>query len=531
MTERIENILEQLEKDEQIISYLKTAYKDKTGEDIAIPNIMSKYEEQEEEKEKYPNQKFATFKDKVTSLNLPQNGVKEPKKKLDRLRQNLRKLDFSYFAGKQMTIDLLKKVIEGLKIIKCVEEINLSHNDLDDAFIHVTLEFILTPGVKRINLSHNKFTKVIMKPLTNTIKNAKNLEFFDISYNPFNADPAACILLCQSMRGCDKIQHFGLNDHSRESALRLVSSHPTINSLNLDDSRYRKKVWDILARYFTHSKYNLQYVSLKFCYLDFYQGVQLLSKGLQKNKTLISLNLYNTGLDDLSGVTIINSIINHKYLTNLDLGSNRLSTNFCIALGKVLKVNSVLQSINLGKNYRIIDSNYKYIVEGLVENHSIISFGELIDTKIGVKYRECTEKIIQLNKIFVDKKIEKEKELKAKEESERTKSKKNTNRKTQQRPLSSQRQMRSVSKGRSASPSPPKTVKKNIIEINPELSDLKVFNQIRKDELFKSVEIKKGDRDNENESIYPVDQSLKEPNSISLDKYSLNNIANSMSGD
>ena len=150
MTERIENILEQLEKDEQIISYLKTAYKDKTGEDIAIPNIMSKYEEQEEEKEKYPNQKFAIFKEKVTSLNLPQNGVKEPKKKLDRLRQNLRKLDFSYFAGKQMTIDLLKKVIEGLKIIKCVEEINLSHNDLDDTFIHVTLEFILTPGVKRI---------------------------------------------------------------------------------------------------------------------------------------------------------------------------------------------------------------------------------------------------------------------------------------------------------------------------------------------------------------------------------------------
>ena len=56
MTERIENILEQLEKDDQIISFLKTAYKDKTGEDKEIPNIMSKYEEQEEEKEKYPNQ-------------------------------------------------------------------------------------------------------------------------------------------------------------------------------------------------------------------------------------------------------------------------------------------------------------------------------------------------------------------------------------------------------------------------------------------------------------------------------------------
>ncbi len=72
---------------------------------------------------------------------------------------------------------------------------------------------------------------------------------------------------------------------------------------------------------------------------------------------------------------------------------------------------------------------------------------------------------------------------------------------------------------------------KNIIEVNPELSDLKVFNQTRKDELFKSVEIKKCDKDDENESIYPVAQSLKEPNSIYLNRYSLNNIANSMSGD
>ena len=152
MTERIESILEQLEKDKQIISYLKTAYKEKTGEDINIPNLMSKIDEKEEEElEKYPNQKFNTFKDKVTSLNLPQNGVKEPKKKIDRLRQNLRKLDLSYFAGKFITIDLLKKIIEGLKIIKCVEEIDLSHNDLDDTYIHVIIEFLLRSKKNKYN--------------------------------------------------------------------------------------------------------------------------------------------------------------------------------------------------------------------------------------------------------------------------------------------------------------------------------------------------------------------------------------------
>ena len=541
MTERIENILEQLEKDKQIISYLKTAYKEKTGEDINIPNLMSKIDEKEEEElEKYPNQKFNTFKDKVTSLNLPQNGVKEPKKKIDRLRQNLRKLDLSYFAGKFITIDLLKKIIEGLKIIKCVEEIDLSHNDLDDTYIHVIIEFLTTPGVKKINISHNKITSSVSKPLINCLKNVKNLEFFDITYNPFNADPACCILLCQAIKGCEKLNHLGINDHSRESALRLVSTRPSITSLNLDDSRYRKKVWDILSRYFIHTKYNLQYVSLKFCYIDFYYGVPLLAKGLSKNRTLISLNLYNTGLDDPSGEILIKSIINHKKLKNLDLGGNRLSTNFCLALKEVLKVNTVLERINLGKNNRIIDSNYKYVVEGLVDNHSIISLGDLIDTKIGVKFRECTEKIIQLNKTFVNKRVEKENELKAKEDTERSKSKKKTNR-IQQRPLSSTReqkqttQVRNFSKGRnkskSKSPSPQKNLKKSIVDENPELFNLRTFNHDRKDELYRSVEIKKSEK-NDTESIYPVDQSLMEPNMIiSLERYDLDNLANSMNGE
>ena len=322
--------------------------------------------------------------------------------------------------------------------------------------------------------------------------------------------------------------------------MRLVSTRPTITSLNLDDSRYRRKVWDILSRYFIHTKYNLQYVSLKFCYIDFYFGVPLLAKGLSKNRTLISLNLYNTGLDDPSGEILIKSIIHHRKLKNLDLGGNRLSTNFCLALKEVLKVNTVLERINLGKNNRIIDSNYKYIVEGLVDNHSIISLGDLIDTKIGVKFRECTEKIIQLNKTFVNKRMEKEKEFKVKQESERSKSKKKTNL-AQQRPLSSTReprqtnQIRSFSRGRnkskSKSPSPNKNVKKTIVDEYPELSNLRTSNHDIKDELYRSVEIKKSENNN-NESIYPVDQSLMEPNmTISLERYNLDNLANSMSGE
>jgi FtsZ-binding cell division protein ZapB len=42
--------------------------------------------------------------------------------------------------------------------------------------------------------------------------------------------------------------------------------------------------------------------------------------------------------------------------------------------------------------------DYFFILEGLVNNQSIISLGDLIDMKIGVKCRECTEKLLNMNK-------------------------------------------------------------------------------------------------------------------------------------
>ena len=42
--------------------------------------------------------------------------------------------------------------------------------------------------------------------------------------------------------------------------------------------------------------------------------------------------------------------------------------------------------------------DYFFILEGLVNNQSLLSLGDLIDMKIGVKCRECTEKLLNLNK-------------------------------------------------------------------------------------------------------------------------------------
>lgn len=412
MISSIENLVESIDQKDRLISYLKTMYKEKTGEEPIIPDPStdnpSMPTEPDEQVDSVPNAKFQFFKDKVNSLNLPSANDKDAKNRIEKLRRKkdtsvlIQKLDLSHFAHKEVSHELLKRVIEGLKILKSVEMLNLSHNDLNDSYIDIIIEFLLLPKLSKIDLSFNKLTPGCIKKLNNTIKAAKNLQYLDVSYNPFNNDEYSCLTLCSCMKSCEKLIHFGICDSSRDSGIRVLSMRPGLQSLNLEDSRYKKKTWDFFTRYLSNKKYELAVLSLKFCKIDFIYGAQYLSKGLSKNRTLISLNLYGTGLCDVSGKLIIESLINHKVMKELDLGGNYLSTQSCIALGKMLKFNKIINVINLSKNYNLVNENFAYVIEGLVDNQTLMSLGDLLDTKIGVKYRESTEKLLIINKKFGD---------------------------------------------------------------------------------------------------------------------------------
>ena len=412
MISSIENLVESIDQKDRVINYLKTMYKEKTGEEPIIPDPStdnpSMPTEPNEQVDSVPNAKFQFFKDKVNSLNLPSANDKDAKNRIEKLRRKkdtsvlIQKLDLSHFAHKEVSHELLKRVIEGLKILKSVEMLNLSHNDLNDSYIDIIIEFLLLPKLSKIDLSFNKLSPGCIKKLNNTIKAAKNLQYLDVSYNPFNNDEYSCLTLCSCMKSCEKLIHFGICDSSRDSGIRVLSMRPGLQSLNLEDSRYKKKTWDFFTRYLSNKKYELAVLSLKFCHIDFIYGAQFLAKGLSKNRTLISLNLYGTSLCDVSGKLIVESLINHKVMKELDLGGNYLSTQSCMALGKMLKINKVINIINLSKNYNLVNENFAYVIEGLVENQTLTSLGDLLDTKIGVKYRESTEKLLIINKKFGD---------------------------------------------------------------------------------------------------------------------------------
>ena len=407
MISKIGSLIKTIENDEKLIAYIKQAYKEKTGEDIVIPDLKLLTEKQmrkEEDSDIHPNLKFNSFKDKVIALNLPDINDRETRLRLDKLRRIkdtkvlIKESDLSHFSGKDITPDLLYRVLDGFKALKSLEEINLSHNGMGDEFIDVICDFLMLKGLTKLNLSFNKLTKISVKKLVATLKGCKRLIYLDISYNDFTSDKYSCILLCGALKECDKIAHFGINDSSGDSSLRFINNHSSsLTSINLEDSKFKKKNWETLSKILSSKKCKIQKLSLKFCTMN-YNFTQNLIKALRKNNTLIYLNLYNTALGDLQGTKIIFAFEKNEILEELDLGSNFLSIQFCQAFGHVLRNNYHLRKVNISKNQMITRENYFFILEGLVHNQSIISLGDLIDTKIGVKCRECTEKLLNLNK-------------------------------------------------------------------------------------------------------------------------------------
>ena len=423
MISKIGTLIETIENDEKLIAYMKQAYKEKTGEEMIIPDLKLLNERQsrkEDESDVHPNLKFSSFKDKVTAMNLPDINDRETRMRLDKLRRMkdtktlIKESDISHFEGKEMTSELLYKVIDGFKALRSVEEVNLSHNGLGDNCIDVICDFLMLKGLTKINLSFNKLTKVSVKKLVATLKGCKRLLSLDVSYNDFNVDKYSCILVCGALKECDKIQHFGINDASGDSSLRFVNSHPTLTSVNLEDSLFKKRNWDSLSKILSNSKkFKIENLSLKFCTIRL-KFSEALIRAFKKNITLKYLNLYNTGIDDDCGPQIIFAFLKNVTLEELNLGANKLRTNFCKAFGAMLRVNYTLRKVNITKNHLISRDDYFFILEGLVNNQSIISLGDLIDMKIGVKCRECTEKLLNMNKNIEWRELEQIKKQKSK---------------------------------------------------------------------------------------------------------------------
>jgi Ran GTPase-activating protein (RanGAP) involved in mRNA processing and transport len=413
MNSRIENCLKELEYKDRIINYLKNIYKIEVGEEALIPDAyisdkkkdLDKYTDDED----LMSKPFQTFEEKVNALRLPDMNDKNIKQKLTKLKKEkdtkilIRQLDLSNYGEKGITPELLRRVVNGMKVLKSVEWIDLRYNHLDDSYSNIICEMLSIDSLKRIDLAHNNLNKVAMKKIINVLKVAKHLEYFDISFNPIN-DEIVCINVCHAVKFHDKLFHFGMSDLSRDAAVKFVQAKPDLRSINIDDARYKPKTYETVTKLLSEKKYNLAVLSMRYNNVDLVVAHSI-ARGLRVNKTLVYLNLYNSGIIDLAGEKLITALEVNRGLVELDLSKNKLGELSCQALGNVLRQNSIITKVHICKNYSINDACFTKIIDGLVHNQTLQSLGNLSDLKISLKLRQSVDQLLTINKEFVNNKI------------------------------------------------------------------------------------------------------------------------------
>jgi len=410
----IDNLIKNLEEKEKIIKYLNTIYKIETGSEAIVPYPYIYSNSSNENKnisdKDQSNKTFNTFLEKVESLNLPSILDKNMKLKIANLKKSndskvlIKHLNIANYAEKGFELPLFKRVTEGMKILKSVEDINLRNNNIDDNFADSVCELFNLENLKRIDISYNNLTILSAKKIINALKTNDRLEYLDVSYNPFNSDYYSCSTICNLMRHHPNLYHFGISDCSRDLAIKVLVDHVDMRSLNLDDNKYKWRSYEYLSKILINKKHRLSVLSLKFSTIEVLSA-SCLGKALSLNKTLVYLNLYSCGLSDLNAAIIITALDFNKTLVDLDLGANMLGDEFCKKFGKVLKVNNCLTKVNISKNYGICDRNFSDLLDGLVHNQTIVWLGNLFDTNIGVKIRESAEIILNMNKEFLENQI------------------------------------------------------------------------------------------------------------------------------
>ena len=92
--------------------------------------------------------------------------------------------------------------------------------------------------------------------------------------------------------------------------------------------------------------YCLTALSLKFCFLNFFQ-LKRLADALRENTTLVKLDLSNNGLESGAARFVVKALHENETLSDVDFHGNQLDDVFAEALAGLLESNEILHRVDI----------------------------------------------------------------------------------------------------------------------------------------------------------------------------------------
>jgi Ran GTPase-activating protein (RanGAP) involved in mRNA processing and transport len=268
--------------------------------------------------------------------------------------------------------------------------LDLSNNELYDEGVKTFSSCLISnETLKEVNLSYNGFCEI--EELCNNLKENKTLKVLNLSWNYIDDKGIIALNDCLAVNNTISEIYLGKNRITNLNLLAPCIAKEDCGLGVLDLSENKLTAVDEFLRSLGNNKslisINISNTGLDKC------DIKLLSESLITNKTLKELNLstlnidkdsidsiililkcsnleklelYDNKIDDDSSVLLFNALKSNKYLKDIDLENNFIGVNGSRGLAELLKENERLQDINLKDNL-LKDEGVKNLVEVLKE--------------------------------------------------------------------------------------------------------------------------------------------------------------------
>ncbi|CAF4143807.1 unnamed protein product [Rotaria magnacalcarata] len=126
-----------------------------------------------------------------------------------------------------------------------------------------------------------------------------------------------------------------------------------------------------------------------------HEGAQYLTKALQTNKAIITLELSETDIGDIGAQHFADALRINNTLTSLNLHHNNIREKGALKLADALENNKTLTALFLDEN-RVGDKGAKPIAKALRTNKTLITL-TLFKNRIGEQGRQCLDNALGIN--------------------------------------------------------------------------------------------------------------------------------------
>ncbi|CAG8530551.1 26490_t:CDS:2, partial [Gigaspora margarita] len=263
-----------------------------------------------------------------------------------RKNKTLKKLDLS---SNYIRLEAGRNIARALTNNKFITELNFSDNDIVHELSEFLITILLNNNITGISLRSTKISSEMVTTLAQDLKSNKiKLRYLNLSRNEISSDAIGTLI--EALEDNKTLKNLDLSDITGAGQIgqeltKSLEKNKTLKTLNLSNCNIRNNVVNALEKALrTNNSLSDLDLSYNSC------PMSNLLKALEKNRSLIKLNISNLDLLPEEIEALSDALTTNNTLTHLCLSKTMDDPDTGKALFKALEVNTRLIDLDLSKN-------------------------------------------------------------------------------------------------------------------------------------------------------------------------------------